>query len=83
MLCGSTCWLRPVNTKVLEPTGSDEANLALSLARAQAVRAALLARGLPEGALTAEGFGASVPVADNATDEGRAANRRTAVRWIE
>lgn len=66
-----------------DSTGSDEANLALSLARAQAVRDALVARGLPGAALTAEGYGAAQPVADNATDAGRAANRRTAVRWIE
>lgn len=81
--CLTTAGLRAEIGGHTDSTGSDDANLALSLARAQAVRAALLARGLPEGALTAEGYGASVPVADNATDEGRAANRRTAVRWIE
>lgn len=66
-----------------DSTGSDAANLALSLARAQAVRDALVVRGLPGSALSAGGYGASVPVADNATEDGRAANRRTAVRWIE
>lgn len=66
-----------------DSTGSDEANLALSRARAEAVREALLARGLPAAQLAAQGYGASQPVADNATDEGRAANRRTEVRWIE
>lgn len=66
-----------------DATGSDEANLALSLARAQSVRAALIARGVPEAGLTAQGYGATQPIADNETEEGRAANRRTAVRWIE
>lgn len=66
-----------------DSTGASDANLALSLARARAVREALLARGLPPGALTAEGYGATVPAADNSTEAGRAANRRTAVRWIE
>lgn len=66
-----------------DTTGSDEANLALSRERAGAVRAALIARGVPAEAVSAEGYGASQPIADNATDEGRAANRRTAVRWIE
>jgi len=66
-----------------DSTGSADANLALSLARAEAVRAALLARGVPEAALSAQGYGASEPIADNETEEGRAANRRTAVRWIE
>ncbi|MCB1360920.1 MAG: OmpA family protein [Rhodobacteraceae bacterium] len=66
-----------------DSTGSDEANMTLSLERAQAVRAALLARGVPADGLTAEGYGATQPVASNDTDAGRAANRRTAVRWIE
>lgn len=64
-------------------TGSDATNLALSRQRAQAVRAALIARGLPAAGLSAAGYGAAEPIADNTTDEGRAANRRTAVRWIE
>ena len=66
-----------------DATGSDEANLALSQARAEAVRAGLIARGVPEAGLTAAGYGAAEPIADNETEEGRAANRRTAVRWID
>ena len=81
--CLTTAGLRAEIGGHTDSTGSDEANLALSLARAQAVRDALLARGLPDAALTAEGYGAAQPVADNATEDGRAANRRTAVRWIE
>jgi len=66
-----------------DSTGSDATNLALSLARARTVREALIMRGLPVAALTAAGYGASQPIADNATEEGRQANRRTAVRWID
>lgn len=66
-----------------DSTGSDEANLALSLARAEAVREALIARGVPAEGLSARGYGATQPVADNETEEGRAANRRTAVRWVD
>ena len=66
-----------------DATGGDEANLALSEARAEAVRAALIARGVPEAGLSAAGYGAAEPIADNETEEGRAANRRTAVRWID
>lgn len=56
--------------------GSPEANRALSEARAGAVLAALRAQDLPQVGLVARGFGADDPVADNATDAGRARNRR-------
>jgi OOP family OmpA-OmpF porin len=54
-------------------------NQSLSERRAAAVRAALLSRGLGadgDARLTASGKGAAEPIADNATDEGRAKNRR-------
>ncbi len=66
-----------------DATGTDAANLALSRERAEAVRGALLARGVPGAGLSAAGYGASQPLAGNDTEAGRAANRRTAVRWIE
>jgi len=66
-----------------DSTGSAESNLALSLERAAAVRDALIMRGVPEAQLSAEGYGAAQPIADNETEEGRSANRRTAVRWID
>jgi len=46
-----------------------------------AVQNAMIARGVPAEALTAVGYGASKPIADNSTEAGRAANRRTTVRW--
>lgn len=57
--------------------GGDSANQRLSLARAEAVRAALAA-GDPAlaQALEVRGHGESRPVADNRSLEGRAANRR-------
>ncbi|MEM7092346.1 MAG: fasciclin domain-containing protein [Actinomycetota bacterium] len=51
-------------------------NNALSLERARAVVNYLVVQGVAEPRLSAEGFGASQPVADNDTDEGRALNRR-------
>lgn len=57
-------------------------NLSLSQARAEAVRAALLERGARTARLTARGYGESAPIADNATEEGRALNRRTAFAAI-
>ena len=56
--------------------GSADANRTLSDARARAVLEALRAADLPLVRLTARGFGADDPVADNATDTGRAENRR-------
>lgn len=56
--------------------GGDAFNLDLSRQRAAAVVSALTARGVPAARLGSRGMGASQPVADNATEEGRARNRR-------
>ena len=56
--------------------GDEADNQELSEARAQAVVEALEASHLPLIRLRARGYGAVRPVADNATDAGRAANRR-------
>lgn len=63
--------------------GSDADNLLLSENRAKAVRNYLIARGIAPERLIAKGYGESVPVADNETDEGMAKNRRTVVRLLE
>lgn len=59
-----------------DSVGPAAANQLLSDARAAAVRAALIQRGLAAAQLRAEGLGARVPLADNATEAGRARNRR-------
>ena len=56
--------------------GVGGANLDLSKRRAEAVVAALIAKGIASSRLTATGFGDTKPVADNTTDTGRAKNRR-------
>ena len=56
--------------------GTEVNNQRLSLQRAQAVRIYLAGKGVPAPRLVAMGFGSTVPIADNATPEGRAQNRR-------
>lgn len=56
--------------------GPRDLNQRLSLARAQSVIDFLLANGVSEDRLTAEGRGPDEPIASNETEEGRALNRR-------
>jgi OmpA-OmpF porin, OOP family len=56
--------------------GSDATNVPLSQSRAASVIAWLVAHGVDQGSLEPQGYGASRPVADNATANGRQLNRR-------
>jgi outer membrane protein OmpA-like peptidoglycan-associated protein len=56
--------------------GGAAANQALSEARAKAVMAAIVAKGVGAARLSAAGFGQTKPIDDNATEAGRAKNRR-------
>jgi outer membrane protein OmpA-like peptidoglycan-associated protein len=56
--------------------GAEDANLALSQARAEAVVAALVEAGVPAGQLTAEGFGEAEPRVPNTSKANREQNRR-------
>jgi len=56
--------------------GGTQKNKKLSQKRAEAVKAALVAGGIFALRLTAVGYGAESPIADNKTLEGRAKNRR-------
>jgi K(+)-stimulated pyrophosphate-energized sodium pump len=61
--------------------GEEAANVKLSQARADAVLAALKTLGVSEKQLAgAEGYGSQFAIADNATEEGRAQNRRMSIR---
>ncbi len=62
--------------------GRLDTNMRLSQQRAEAVIAGLLSRGVPVSDLVAKGFGPEFPIADNATAEGREANRRIEFRLI-
>ncbi len=58
-------------------TGKAADNLRLSNNRAKAVVDYLVSKGIDASRLQYKGFGAAQPVSDNATEEGKAANRRT------
>ncbi len=59
--------------------GGSNLNQVLSQKRAEAVRDALVERGVDGARITAVGMGASVPIAPNDSAEGRARNRRVEV----
>jgi outer membrane protein OmpA-like peptidoglycan-associated protein len=62
-----------------DSTGSAGYNQTLSQNRAQSVVNALIQGGVAGNRLAAQGMGASNPVADNATEAGRAQNRRVEI----
>ncbi|MEM1202798.1 MAG: OmpA family protein [Acidobacteriota bacterium] len=66
-----------------DASGNAEFNQRLSQQRAEAVRNALVARGVDGVRLRATGFGSSRPVADNDTAEGRRQNRRVEFQILE
>ncbi|WP_200890691.1 OmpA family protein [Pedobacter lusitanus] len=59
--------------------GTETYNMSLSERRAAAVKAYAVSQGVPSSRLTTVGKGFSEPIADNATDAGRAANRRVEI----
>jgi OOP family OmpA-OmpF porin len=80
--------LQGMNTEVMvavghtDSVGSDQYNAKLSLRRAEAVKAYLVSKGLDPARLYTEGKGEAQPIADNATAEGRAKNRRVNIEIV-
>ncbi|HET6591342.1 MAG TPA: OmpA family protein [Xanthomonadales bacterium] len=62
-----------------DSTGSEEHNMKLSERRARAVFNHLALREVEESRMAAIGYGEGYPVADNASPEGRAKNRRVSI----
>ena len=59
--------------------GSDKSNQILSENRAKSVMNALVSLGIDKSRLKSKGWGASKPIADNRTDDGKAKNRRVEI----
>ncbi len=80
--------LKNMNTEVMvtvghtDSIGNDEYNQALSIRRAEAVKAYLISRGIAADRVYTEGKGEAQPIADNTSNEGRAKNRRVIVEVV-
>jgi outer membrane protein OmpA-like peptidoglycan-associated protein/tetratricopeptide (TPR) repeat protein len=62
--------------------GEESDNSSLSLQRAEAVKAYLVAKGIASERLITKGYGEQKPIASNETEEGRSKNRRTTFRLL-
>ena len=65
-----------------DSVGDEDANMKLSQARADSVRAYLIKNGVAELRVKAKGYGEAIPVAKNDTPEGRQRNRRIEVKIL-
>lgn len=65
-----------------DSTGSDAYNQTLSENRAQTVANYLGTRGVSASRFRSQGYGETMPVADNTTDEGRRRNRRVEIKIV-
>jgi outer membrane protein OmpA-like peptidoglycan-associated protein len=75
MLAGQPAWKLTIEGHT-DASGSAAHNQSLSEGRAAAVKAYLVSQGVDAARLSTAGFGATRPVGDNATELGRAQNRR-------
>jgi outer membrane protein OmpA-like peptidoglycan-associated protein len=62
--------------------GDDASNMTLSKKRAEAVKAYLVSREIEASRFIVNYFGETKPIADNATSEGRAKNRRVEMKIV-
>jgi OOP family OmpA-OmpF porin len=80
--------LEGMNTEVMiavghtDSVGTNAYNDKLSLRRADAVKAYMVSKGLDPARLYTEGKGETQPIADNASAEGRAKNRRVTIEVV-
>jgi outer membrane protein OmpA-like peptidoglycan-associated protein len=65
-----------------DSTGSDQYNQTLSENRARTVANYLSMQGVSAARIRSQGFGETLPVADNATEDGRRRNRRVEIKIV-
>ena len=81
--------LKLKNTMVVEiqghtdNVGKPEDNMKLSQQRAEAVKTFLVSKGIDTKRVTAKGYGDTSPVENNATESGKAKNRRTSLKVLK
>ena len=63
--------------------GSDEYNITLSGNRARSVMEYILSKGIDPARITSQGYGETMPVATNDTDDGRQLNRRVEFKIVK
>lgn len=66
-----------------DDSGTALGKMAVTQARAEAIRTYLLSKGIHPEQVKAQGYGSVRPVADNNTDEGRQQNRRIEITVLE
>jgi len=65
-----------------DSTGSDQYNQSLSERRASTVANYMVTQGVSAARVRSQGFGETMPIAGNDTDEGRALNRRVEIKIV-
>ena len=65
-----------------DTTGTDAINNPLSVNRASSVASYLESQGISVSRITSRGYGSKQPIASNATEAGRAQNRRVEIAII-
>lgn len=75
--------MKVVVTGHTDSTGSDERNMELGQKRAELYRDLLVENGIDAGRIECKSAGKNMPVADNATAEGRRLNRRVSIELVK
>ena len=71
-----------MNPPYTDDRGNAAKNVKLSAARAAAVKAYLVGKGVAADRVTTKGAGSANPIGDNKTDAGRAQNRRVEIKSV-